>query len=416
MEKQATVTLKYVHTRANGLYEALHDFIAQLRPGTPLPSENALVRKYQVSRRTVHKVLQRLEEDGLVTRRQGVGVFVNGRRTVTILLPCPDYMTREYQPRNDGFLLGFQGAMTAARELGFSLEALPVAASNNRDFNFSSIDYGRFSEIGPDSMIVCSAYFCTLYQLLRSRRARVAVMGAQYEHYGYRGFRRDFYSVDADMRGALRMILDYCRVKGKRRIALAKCDVAERKYPLNDAYSKWCAEHGMPEIFRSFPEEDYQSDVFSRGVIAAMHRETGFDALIFQHAGFLNVSGTIQEVLELPPEMPVFGVDFQRACSPGLAPFPCCMPDAFKLGYEAVRILAEAPRHGVTRTFPYEFHDLPEDWRESLGEAAAQPADAAIRHRPERRGGLSRQPLAFHHEPRRKKTEKIQSRQTFVKP
>ena len=414
MENKATVTMKYVHTRANGLYAALHALIAQLRPGTALPSEYALAHKYQVSRRTVHKVLRQLEEDGLVIRRQGVGSFVNGKRTVTVLLPCPDYMTEEYQPRNDGFLLGFQGAMRAAQELGFSLEALPVSASNNRDFNFSSIDYERLSSIGSDSMIVCSAYFCTLYQLFLSRRARVAVMGAQYEHYGYRELRHDFYSVDADLRGALRMILDYCRVKGRKRIALVKCDVAEKKYPLNDAYSKWCAEHGMPEIFRSFPEEDYQSEVFSRGIISAMHRETGFDALIFQHNGFLNVSGTIQEVLELPSEMPVFGVDFQRAYSPGLAPFPCCMPNAFQLGYEAVRILAEAPRHGATRTFPYLFYDLPGDWRECLGKAAGQPA-AAISHGAGRRAGSGRQPLAFHRKPRRK-TEKNPSRQMFVKP
>ena len=39
------------------------------------------------------------------------------------------------------------------------------------------------------------------------------------------------------------------------------------------------------------------------------------------------------DILELPPDMLVFGVDFQRNYSPGLAPFPRCMVDAFKLGY-----------------------------------------------------------------------------------
>ncbi len=369
MEPAPTVTSKYVRTRSNELYQALLDFIAQSRPGMPLASENALAHRHHVSRTTVHKVLRQLEDDGMVVRRQGVGAFVKGRRTVTFLLPCPDYMTDEYQPYNDGFLLNFQGAMKAAHDLGLSLEALPVAPVNNRDFNLSYIDHERLSEVGPDSMIVCSAYFCMLYELFCRRRAKVAVMGSQYEHYGYRNYRRDFYSVDADMHGAMDRILDYCRARGKRRIALVKCGVAEKKFPLNNAYSKWCARHRMPEIFHSFPGESSGSDAFSRGLIAKLHRETGFDALVFQHTGFIHASGTIQDILELPPDMLVFGVNFQRNYSPGLAPFPRCMVDAFKLGYEAVRILVDSPRHGATRTFPYVFYDLPEDWKTILKEA-----------------------------------------------
>ncbi|WP_281404987.1 GntR family transcriptional regulator [Nitratireductor sp. XY-223] len=42
------------------------------------PSENALVREYDVSRVTVRQALSNLEERGLVYRRQGLGTFVKG--------------------------------------------------------------------------------------------------------------------------------------------------------------------------------------------------------------------------------------------------------------------------------------------------------------------------------------------------
>lgn len=366
MDSQLPSTPKYVHTRANELYQELHAFVLQSRPGTPLASENALARKYHVARMTTHKVLQRLEEENLVERRQGVGTFVKGKRIVTMLLPCPEYLEEPYQPLNEDLILQFQGAMKAAMERGMRLETLPVASVNNPDFNLNIIDYEQFSDIGSDSLIVCCPYFCKLYQLFSSRRAKVAIISSQYEHYGYRNYRNEFYTIDADKRGTIRQILDYCHAKGKRRIALAKGNVAEKKYPLNNAYSKWCQEHGMPELFFSFPKENSQSDAFSKGIIADLYEKTQFDALIFQHNGFWNVSGTIQAVLELPPEMLVFGVDFKRYYSPNLAPFPCFTENCFRLGYEAVKILAEAPPQGAVRVFPYEFHALPKDWEECL--------------------------------------------------
>lgn len=404
MDARSSSGRKYAHTRAGALYEELCRLAAQLRPGTPFPSENALARKYRVSRTTAHKVMQWLESDGAVICRRGVGAFVSGRRTVTMLLPCPDYMTDDYQPRNDVFMLHFQGAMKAARDLGLSLKTLPVAPFNNPDFNLCGIDYEQFSEIGPDSLVVCSEYFCKLYPLLQSRGAKAAVMGYQYEHYGYRHYHNEFYTVDADLRGAVRRILDHCLAAGHRRIALVKCNVAEKKYPLNNAYSKWCAEHDMPELFYSFPDEDGQSDVFSEGLISNLYGEIHFDALIFQHSGFRNVSGTIQEVLGLPPEMPVFGVNFNRSYSPGLAPFPCCTIDAFRLGYEAVRILRDAPQHGTTRTYPYLFHDFPADRQERPEQGGRREEDTAVNCKPGRRTIRGCPPSAFNPEPRRKRS------------
>ena len=48
------------------------------RPGARLPSEAELVRKFKVSRMTVVKAIQQLQQEGLVSRRVGSGTFASG--------------------------------------------------------------------------------------------------------------------------------------------------------------------------------------------------------------------------------------------------------------------------------------------------------------------------------------------------
>jgi len=55
-------------------------------PEVPLPSEDALAVKYEVSRITVRQALSSLEQDGLVIRQRGKGTFVS-ENTITLELP-----------------------------------------------------------------------------------------------------------------------------------------------------------------------------------------------------------------------------------------------------------------------------------------------------------------------------------------
>ncbi|MEN8113939.1 MAG: GntR family transcriptional regulator [Actinomycetota bacterium] len=56
--------------------EDLLDFIAELPPGTPLPTEREISERHGVSRTTVRKALSDLLTEGRITREQGRGTFI----------------------------------------------------------------------------------------------------------------------------------------------------------------------------------------------------------------------------------------------------------------------------------------------------------------------------------------------------
>jgi len=67
-------------------YEMLKQYVLKmieegnLRPGDRLPSENQLVRQFDVSRMTANRALKELSSDGYIFRRAGLGTFVADRR------------------------------------------------------------------------------------------------------------------------------------------------------------------------------------------------------------------------------------------------------------------------------------------------------------------------------------------------
>ena len=54
----------------------------ELAPGSPVPSENEIIDKYQVSNTTARKALHELEKEGWVTRIKGKGTFVKNYTVV----------------------------------------------------------------------------------------------------------------------------------------------------------------------------------------------------------------------------------------------------------------------------------------------------------------------------------------------
>lgn len=64
------------------IYEAMRDSLAQMAAGTRLPSERDLATHFGVTRGTLRQALDRLENDRLISRRQGSGTRVSQPRVV----------------------------------------------------------------------------------------------------------------------------------------------------------------------------------------------------------------------------------------------------------------------------------------------------------------------------------------------
>lgn len=110
------------------VFEALREEIScgKLQPGSKIPSERNLVRLFGVSRITVVKALDMLEQNALIERRQGLGNFV---------LP-PQNLETESRPRVINFMIrsgmdhfptkSIAGAAQVAAENEMFLQIFPI--------------------------------------------------------------------------------------------------------------------------------------------------------------------------------------------------------------------------------------------------------------------------------------------------
>lgn len=108
------------------------------RENDMLPSENELVKTYNVSRITVSKALHMLVDDGYVTREQGKGSFVSPKSNHKV-------SSDTYQPKKIGFLIPFISdihALTLSYLIGMEL---PFPEYDLHIIQTHSIDHEEYS-------------------------------------------------------------------------------------------------------------------------------------------------------------------------------------------------------------------------------------------------------------------------------
>jgi len=137
---------------ADQLYGQLLEkiIVGDLRQGDKLPSENEISRAYDVSRPVIREALLRLQADGLVYSRQGVGSFVKARppkgliqfaepSDVAGLLRC-----FEARLPFEGTAAGLAASRATADDIAnvevaliaFEVAVNDVGLADNADFNF----------------------------------------------------------------------------------------------------------------------------------------------------------------------------------------------------------------------------------------------------------------------------------------
>lgn len=348
---ERTKPIAYDGSRREGVLQALRRFIGESSPGRLLPSENAIVRKFGVSRSTANKVLNILREEGLVERQRGRGTMVAAQPVITLLLPCPDFLNIKRMDA-EASRMHYAGIMRAAQECGMGVETIAVSKINDRN----TMDYGQLSRINAASMVIADIWFRMLFPLLWERQAQVVMTDKEFIQYGFRQYTRRWHIFELSDRDTMKYALDVLAALGCRRIGVAGNYLLNEPHLTFNAYEAWAKEHGMKVSVMDLE----RARVLPRRELAAWCREERLDGVVWC-GPYYNSFATIQEMLGIPEDIRVFGCSYLPQCTPEMAPFPCSISPREEMGYDAVKLLARRPRPApVRRRYSYRFANVPE--------------------------------------------------------
>lgn len=199
------------------LTNALRESAARLVPGTRFASENAICRKYGLSRLTVARALNALVSEGYLKRVQGSGTFVDNPMPMHIyfLLPCIEAIK---YPGASAVMHSYAGALACAARLGCRIETVIASPTNiswevNREL-IAALPSGS-------RLIVCGAWFRDLFETIHQCRHRVVYIDMQAETANcYRQWLAEWPQIVIDRQQSIIDLIAELAARGKRRIAL----------------------------------------------------------------------------------------------------------------------------------------------------------------------------------------------------
>lgn len=167
--------------KANAFYENLKSRIAAglLPPGTKLPSETECMQVYEISRYSVRKVLSKLEEEGLIQKKQGMGCFVFQPDLYSFGEGSSQILLIASRVENFYFLKSITGIEKALMEEGYTLT---IKLSNYDSRTEAELLNKAFSEHYAGLLIFPSesAYLHTnlhLYRYIEERKIPCISLG-----------------------------------------------------------------------------------------------------------------------------------------------------------------------------------------------------------------------------------------------
>lgn len=100
------------------------------KPGSKLPSEYVLSQKLGVSRVTLREALRILNDENVITRKHGIGTFVNAKPTYTSGIEELSSITEMIENNKQ-----------EAGSIFISSDYIPVSNSDSRNFNIKEGEY-----------------------------------------------------------------------------------------------------------------------------------------------------------------------------------------------------------------------------------------------------------------------------------
>lgn len=275
-----------------------------------LPTEQLLCRRFQISRQTVRRALSVLEDEGLISRRQGSGSHLRGSTKQEAQLHCTVAVVTTYI--NDyifpGILQGLEAVLSAngSAPLLFATQN-QIAAERKilqtllsmRDLDGVIVEGSKTALPSPN---------LDLYRKLAERGVRMVFLNGTYPELSGTP------SVLADNRGGGRLLAEYLHRKGHRNIAgIFKTDDMQGILRYS-GYVESLRELGLPF-------DDGQVCWYNTETGKRFHSEQFLDAVLDGFAGctaivcyndaiaFNVVSHLVKRGVRVPEEMAVVSFD-----------------------------------------------------------------------------------------------------------
>ncbi len=292
---------------------ALHlgdGIVARTYPrGSKMPTVRALAAQYDVSRKTVERALDRLEEQGLIFRRVGKGTFVRkdpgGNGDSDTSRPKVVLVSFKYtNPYSDRLISNlFDGMNRVLQEKGSSFAVCTLECGEE--------DHGRDADcrklveelrgVGPDGVIFAAEPTAMAIRML-SEVAPVLQAGYFIEDEGA-GY------VGADMLDGMRKAIGYLKMLGHTKVAMITHHIGEedhRNFPTVasrvDTYQAVMAEMGLAEGTLVIPRAE---------LAAAVSPASGHTAIVATATSIARdvIDAAAQRGVRIPEDLSLIGYD-----------------------------------------------------------------------------------------------------------
>lgn len=127
----------------------------EYEPGGQLPSQAALSEEFGVARMTIQQALRILEDDGLVSSRQGSGMFARERTAKPVGLRPHIEQAFRFNARHGEILQALPRVEAAHRN---RIGGYWIAGENPQAANYAIS--GRISRHSTDGLLLCTDGFC----------------------------------------------------------------------------------------------------------------------------------------------------------------------------------------------------------------------------------------------------------------
>ncbi len=267
--------------KSRNLYRNLREGILNrhYRPGELLPAEEELAVSLGVSRGTLRRALDSLEQESLVKRVRGHGTYVSEavrRNKITFLLPCAG----EFGVAQHFVTEVLGGVIEAALELNCEVETPAISPTNHSE----DIDLSKLFNIHSSGRVVMMGFwFAKVFPFLVNSGCRVGfIHDGTYQAKQHTQTLSRWVVGEKDQETvAFRMMKELIR-RGSRHPAASAKILLEEDSPMLRGFARAFAEAGLPLAnLTMLPEGE---EIVSRDGFCGLQKKHRFDGLLTMDA------------------------------------------------------------------------------------------------------------------------------------